>query len=102
MITGILSVSGSLGWNTASSNNILFSGAYAPRRYKVFVLASNRFSFDSYLALGDIDKDSDYVFVEKAKELEDVAGKIVILDDFCLHPDIINILKAIQDRTYIN
>ena len=72
----------------------------------VFVLAGNRISFDTFLALDDnIDrKKYDYIFVEKISDLTSnprAVGNLVgvkILDDFCLHPNITKILDFLNKQ----
>ncbi len=85
------------------SGSIWITGSYITNKQKVLVLAGSRISFDTFLALGDgIDKNHDYFFVEKETDLEDgcIGGffEIKILDDFCLHSNIAEILRFISKK----
>ena len=73
---------------------------------KIFVLCANKQSFDTWLALG-VDKEerdkSDFIFIEKADDISDnekeTGYEIKIIDDFCLNPNIVEILKEINKQT---
>lgn len=91
----------------SSSYSGSMSGSYTISNPKVLVLAGDRNSFDTFLALGDgvNRKKFDYVFCENAADLDSVDISLLkILDDFCLHPKIIEILGRINkgDNLYFN
>ncbi len=70
---------------------------------KYFVLCANQFSFDTFKALGDLDKEADYIFVDKPEDIKDDSdGWIIILADFPLNPNIEGILEVLESRLSLN
>ena len=71
-------------------------------RYKGYVLAGNKTSFDMFLALGadDDDKNYDFVFVEKVEDFNtnDYGCRVRLLDDFFLNPNFQEILKFLSKK----
>ena len=68
-------------------------------KQKVFVLCANQFSFDTFKALGDLDKEAEYFFVDKSEDLDDDSeGSLMILNDFPLNSNIESILEVIGKR----
>ncbi|MDP3792265.1 MAG: hypothetical protein Q8Q89_00905 [bacterium] len=94
--------------NRSGTGNILLnvggsyntSGGYSLwGKPKVFVLCANQFSFDTFKALGDLEKDTDYTFVEKLEDIkDDEDGQLLILNDFPLNPNIESILEVLSKR----
>lgn len=78
------------------------SGYYSFKR-TVYVLTANRDSFDSYLALaeGINAKENDYIFVERGEDVKESAS-LIIVDDFCLNPNCVEILRQLNKGAYFN
>lgn len=79
----------------------IYSGAnvISPKPY-VYILTANKASFNTFLALNEVvDRDNfNYIFVEKPEDIDN--GQIMILDDFCLNPNITEILDVLNRGLY--
>lgn len=86
---------------SSGTSSIYSTGSYIGGKFSIYVLAGNKLSFDTFLALG-VDakekKENDFIFVEKPEDIKN--GSIRILDDFCLHPKIIDILEVLNKGLY--
>lgn len=71
-------------------------------KYKSYVLAGNKTSFDMFLALGadDDDENYDFVFVEKVEDFDtnNYGCRVRLLDDFFLNPNFQEILKFLSKK----
>lgn len=77
---------------------------YSPiSKFNIYVLTADKDSFDSFLVLDDsVDrKKNNYIFVERAADIKNSAD-IKILDDFCLNPEIVEILYVLNKGLYFN
>ena len=71
-------------------------------KYKSYVLAGNKTSFDMFLSLGvdDDDKCCDFVFVEKVEDFDtsNYGSRVRLLDDFFINPNFQEILKFLSKK----
>lgn len=88
------------------SQSFNVSGSYiSQQKNSHYILTANIMTFNTHITLGKSIEDkkrNEYVFVERPKDIDE-DGKIEILDDFCLNPNISEILKVINkdNKVYV-
>ena len=89
-----------IGGYVLSGSSVISGSCLPPLRREVYVLTADLNSFNTFLALSEsVDRSkNDYIFVEKPEDVGN--SRIIILDDFCLNPNIIEILKVVNKGLY--